>query len=165
MGIDPGSRVTGFAVIKTIEHETQHLSHGIIDLKHGEHLSGRLLILAKSLQTLLTRYQPDLVVVEKIFLGKNADSAFKLGHARGVVLTEVERAGAVLHEYATRVIKKGITGKGSADKLEVCQTLVRLLGLKKIEQLDASDALALAVFQAQQIWVDSRRAKMKEVSL
>lgn len=165
MGIDPGSRVTGFGILRVVGHQIQHLSHGVILLPEKKTLSSRLLTLSDCLQKLVQKYEPDAVAIEKIFLGKNADSAFKLGHARGVAMMEAERCGAEVSEYATRLVKKGITGKGSADKEEVRQTLIRLLGIPKIEKLDASDALALALYHAQRMISDSRFSRMKEVHL
>ena len=103
------------------------------------------------METLMKKYKPQQVSVEKIFLGKNADSAFKLGHARGVSMYESAKGGAEIFEYATRVVKKGIVGTGAADKDQVKMAVMRLLNLKAIQQIDASDALALAVFHAYQI--------------
>ena len=165
IGIDPGSRVTGFGVLRILGNQIQHVSHGVILLDEKKKFSERLLILSDCLQKIMTQYQPDIAVVEKIFLGKNADSAFKLGHARGISLMESHRANTQIFEYATRVVKKGITGKGSADKEEVRLTLLRLLGIKKIEKLDASDALALALYHAQRMIGESRYQRMKEVDL
>jgi len=165
MGIDPGSRVTGFGVLHIVGNQIRHLSHGIIVLQENKKLSERLLILSNCLQELFQKYEPQIVAVEKIFLGKNADSAFKLGHARGVVMMEAEKANAEIYEYATRLVKKGIAGKGSADKEEVRRTLMRLLGLKKIDKLDASDALALALYHAQCATTRARLERMKEVNV
>lgn len=165
MGIDPGSRVTGFGVLRVVGNQVQHLSHGVIVLPESKKISERLLVLSHCLQELFQKYEPQFVSVEKIFLGKNADSAFKLGHARGVVLMEAEKAEAEIYEYATRLVKKGITGKGASDKEEVKATVMKLLGLKKIEKLDASDALALALYHAQSMTTQSRLRRMKEVSL
>ncbi len=103
------------------------------------------------METLMKKYKPQQVSVEKIFLGKNADSAFKLGHARGVSMYESAKGGAEIFEYATRVVKKGIVGTGAADKDQVKMAVMRLLNIKAIQQVDASDALALAVFHAYQI--------------
>lgn len=107
--------------------------------------------LGEALESLLAKYKPQQVVIEKIFLGKNADSAFKLGHARGVAMYEAAKTEAHVVEYATRVVKKGIVGNGGASKEDVQSCLQRLLKIKAIERLDASDALALATFQAYQM--------------
>jgi crossover junction endodeoxyribonuclease RuvC len=148
LGIDPGSRVTGFGVIKVTRTRVEHISHGIILLPKDESLSLRLKVLSEGLQTILHKFRPEHVVVEKIFLGKNADSAFKLGHARGVVLAESAKSGAQIHEYATRIVKKAITGKGSAEKEQVKYMVEKILGLNQIDKMDASDALAMALYHA-----------------
>jgi crossover junction endodeoxyribonuclease RuvC len=148
LGIDPGSRITGFGLLNANSKGVEHISHGIILLPKDESLPLRLKVLAEGMQTLLAKYKPTQVVVEKIFLGKNADSAFKLGHARGVVLAEAAKFGAEVHEYATRVVKKAIAGKGSAEKEQVKFMVEKLLGIDQIEKIDASDALAMALYHA-----------------
>ena len=151
LGIDPGSRVTGFGVVQVIDDHVTHISHGVILLQDEDSFSGRMCELGEGLETLLKKYKPDQVSIEKIFLGKNADSAFKLGHARGVAMYESAKNGAHVYEYATRVVKKGIVGTGAATKEQVQMALTRLLNIKAISKMDASDALALAVFHAFQI--------------
>lgn len=148
IGIDPGSRLTGFGVIYVSPQGVSHVSHGIIKLDESKSLQERLLELGSSISQIYSKHKPNIVVVEKIFLGKNADSAFKLGHARGVVIYEAMKSGCECFEYATRVVKKGITGSGGADKESVKMNIEVLLGIGKIEYLDASDALAMAVFHA-----------------
>lgn len=162
MGIDPGSRRTGFAIIRSSAHRLEHISHGVIVLNEKQDLPLRLRELGSNLSELLTKYRPQIVVIEKIFLGKNADSAFKLGHARGVATYEACKAGSEVIEYSTREVKKGITGRGAADKLQVRSALEVYLRLTKIQHLDASDALALAVFHAGRM---THLARMKESEL
>ncbi len=155
LGIDPGSRVTGFGALKVsgtgAGARIQHLNHGVIVMDPKDPFPKRMKELGESMDVILRKYNPDQVVIEKIFLGRNADSAFKLGHARGVALYESAKFGAEVIEYATRLVKKGVTGKGSASKEEVQLCLQRLLNLKAIARLDASDALALAAFHAYRI--------------
>ncbi|MCE3010875.1 MAG: crossover junction endodeoxyribonuclease RuvC [Proteobacteria bacterium] len=145
-GIDPGSRISGFGIIECKSGTFKHINHGSIHLETELGFADRMLELSGSLQGLLQKYQPEVVVIEKIFLGKNADSAFKLGHARGVAILEAARSGARVVEYATRVVKKGLTGHGGADKDSVQLFVQRILALKEIRQIDASDALALALY-------------------
>lgn len=151
LGIDPGSRVTGFGLIRIQNSEVRHISHGVIVLDPKAGFADRMCELGEGVQQILEKYHPQQVAIEKIFLGKNADSAFKLGHARGVALYESAKTGAQIHEYATRVIKKGIVGTGAASKEQVGLALSRLLKIKAISREDASDALALAVFHAYQL--------------
>lgn len=148
MGVDPGSRLTGFGVIAMEtkgrgDIRLEHLSHGVIVLDE-ETFAERIHALGQHFREVLAKYKPQHVVLEKIFLGKNADSAFKLGHARGVLMYEAKCTAAVVSEYATRVVKKSVTGNGGADKEQVQAVLQMLLKIPKIQRLDASDALAMA---------------------
>jgi crossover junction endodeoxyribonuclease RuvC len=173
-GIDPGSRVAGFGIIKTNHKANRNanqneaydvLSHGVIVMPEKKSFQERLLVLGQSIQKLLKKYQPDEVAIEKIFLGKNADSAFKLGHARGVAMYECARLNLPISEYATRSIKQSVTGKGSADKEQVRKVVQMLLSIKEIEHLDASDALAVAVHHAHQCSSQLKSFAMREAQL
>lgn len=146
LGIDPGSRVTGFGVIETDGERMIHVRHGVIVVDEKASFGLRLSQLAEGMREILQAHCPQQVVLEKIFLGKNADSAFKLGHARGVLMSEAASAGASLVEYATRQVKKGVTGSGAASKEDVQAVVQNLLALSQIQRLDASDALALACY-------------------
>lgn len=152
LGIDPGSRVTGFGVIRIdSRNQIEHVNHGVVVIDADLPFSVRMKELGQAMEQILVKYKPRYVVIEKIFLGKNADSAFKLGHARGVAMYESALAECEVTEYATRVVKKGVVGTGAASKEDVANALARLLKIKAISRLDASDALALAVFHAFQI--------------
>ncbi len=145
LGVDPGSRITGFGLIRWDNERIEHITHGVIVMENKESFAGRIIELGMSFREIMNKYRPDEVVIEKIFLGKNADSAFKLGHARGVVMYEAGALGAEVYEYATREVKKGVTGNGGASKEDVQFVLQSLLKLKSIQRIDASDALAMAV--------------------
>lgn len=148
VGIDPGSIKTGFGVIEVQGDNIRHINHGVILLADEAGFPERLLALSDSLQMIFKKYEAQHVIVEKIFMGKNADSAFKLGHARGVALTEAMRAGARLFEYTTRAVKKGVAGSGASSKEQVQISLKTILRLNQIVNMDASDALAMAVYHA-----------------
>jgi len=151
IGIDPGSLKLGYAIIDAIPFSTQMsiVSMGVISMNSKFTFEKRLLQIGEEMNRLLQQYQPSVASVEKIFLGKNTDSAFKLGHARGVAVYECVKNGLSLREYATKTIKKGIAGSGSADKLMVQNSLESLMKIKiKSSGFDATDALALAVYHA-----------------
>lgn len=148
VGIDPGSLKTGFGVIEVVGNDIRHLNHGVILLADEAGFAERLLALSDSLQMILKKYAATHVVIEKIFMGKNADSAFKLGHARGIAMMEAARAGCETHEYATRVVKKSVAGSGAATKEQVQLALKTRLRLTQIVNFDASDALAMAIHHA-----------------
>lgn len=163
IGIDPGSRVTGFGVLEVCGHQLIHITHGVICMDLEASFSERMKQLGESLQEIFLKHQPQHVSIEKIFLGRNADSAFKLGHARGVAMYEAARANAQVVEYATRLVKKGIVGTGAAEKEAVRAALQSLLKIKGIARLDASDALALAVYHAFQLQNKSVWVKAVEI--
>lgn len=157
LGIDPGSTFTGFGVVNSDRDTIVHVSHGVIAPPASLSFHERLAIIAGELEALVERVKPDEVVIERIFLGKNADSAFKLGHVRGVAVSTGIRAGAEVVEYAARAVKKGITGSGAASKDQVQIVLFAALGLVNHRaRLDASDALALAFYHARNLQVAAR---------
>lgn len=152
LGIDPGSRFLGFAAIEAdIQGRMKPLEYGVLKFDSKENLTNRLLEVGSGLRELMQTYKPEHISLEKIFLGKNADSAFKLGHARGIVIYEALLAQATVFEYATRAVKKGITGSGSSEKEHVRLVIQNLLKLPPIKSLDASDALAMACYHVTQL--------------
>jgi crossover junction endodeoxyribonuclease RuvC len=157
LGIDPGTRITGFGLVRASGSEIQHVTHGIVQMTPTAAFPERIFELGEALGQILAKYRPDIVVIEKIFMGKNADSAFKLGHARGVAMLEARRVQAEVVEYATRLVKKGIAGTGAASKEDVQVILQRLLNVRSISKIDASDALALAAFHGFQLQSQRRQ--------
>ncbi len=154
LGIDPGSRVTGYGIVELNGTDVSYVKHGALDLlRNTTNFSDRLALLGQNLRLILSEFSPQHVAIERVFLGRNADSAFKLGHARGVAVYESAIQGCQLHEYATREVKKGITGSGASEKIEVMEVLYRLLKISNREQrsFDASDALALAYFHCHKL--------------
>lgn len=148
LGVDPGSRITGFGVIRVEKGRLEHINHGVILLDAEQSFPLRMKELGSAFREVMDKYKPQQVVIEKIFLGKNADSAFKLGHARGVVMYEAGLGEAAVYEYATRVVKKGVTGNGGSSKEDVQAILKAILNIKAINRIDASDALAMACHHA-----------------
>jgi crossover junction endodeoxyribonuclease RuvC len=145
-GIDPGTVVTGFGVIRVSSNGVTVLSHGTIRNRAGTPMPERLAAIFTELETVLRRFTPNEIAIETAFYGKNAQSALKLGQARGVAILSAVRSGTVPVEYSPREVKKAITGNGNASKRQV-QLMVRShLGLKEtIEPHDASDAVAVAI--------------------
>ena len=149
IGIDPGSRVTGYGVVR-LKQDFEFLEAGIIDLRKFGELPQRLAQLTTELQDVFEKWNPDSVSIEKVFLGKNPASAFTLGHARGICLAQAAAVGASVAEYATRSAKKAVSGRGSATK-EDLQKIIEMQFGRRFEQLDATDALALALCHGRQI--------------
>ena len=165
LGIDPGSRFLGFGVLLFENNVLTPIEYGVLKFNVKEDLTNRLLEIGDGVRELFQDYKPDHVSIEKIFLGKNVDSAFKLGHARGVVIYEALKAQAEVFEYATRLVKKGITGNGSAEKDNVRVVIQNILKIPPVKSLDASDALALACFHSSQLRLaqfKKRQAKLSE---
>lgn len=144
LGIDPGTRVTGWGIIKASPSHNELIAYGTVPLK-SKNLSERLQELSAGLSQVVATYQPEVAVVEKIFLGKNVDSAFKLGHARGVCLMVAAQNKMPVFEYAARKVKQALTGSGSAKKEQVQTLALAELKVQQKVALDASDALALAL--------------------
>lgn len=160
MGLDPGSRITGIGLVRVDRDKVEHLYHGVIDATKEHTFYQRIAKIGSEFRAICEKFHPDFVVIEQIFLGKNADSAFKLGHARGICMYEALQSGAKVSEYATRVVKKGVTGNGGADKLQVHAALEKLLQVRIQGAIDASDALALAYHHGIQIEVERKMSRM-----
>ena len=146
LGIDPGSRITGYGVVgKGAGGKLTHICHGIIRLTPGATLSNKLLEISEGLGAVIEEHAPDAVAIEDIFFAKNVRSAVILGHARGVSMLSAAAFGLDVFEYAPMKIKQAVTGYGNAPKEQV-QKMVRAL-LKGVgdPSPDAADALATAI--------------------
>ena len=148
LGIDPGSRKTGYGLIENTGNRIRHLASGCIRLNAKHPLSDRLSILSRELGQLIEEFRPDCRVVEKIFFAKNAQSALTLGHARGVILLKFSERNLPIHEYQTLKIKQTVVGVGRADKDQVQHMVKILLNLQNKLQEDEADALAVAITHA-----------------
>lgn len=142
--------MAGFGSVEMVGGKVTYVEHGLIQLKATLEFHVRIGLLGDELSKILARLKPDMVAIEKVFVGKSVDSAFKLGHARGVCIYEAMKSGAQIAEYAPREIKKGITGSGAAEKEQVASCVWALLGLRPQDssRFDATDALAMAVHHA-----------------
>lgn len=152
IGIDPGSRLTGYGCVERSGPQLRHVIHGTFSLMQGRQsvaFEDRLLLLYQQLGALINRYQPQVLVVEKVFFAKNPLSALKLGQVRGVVLLVGKVYGLEIAEYNPTEVKKACVGQGQADKEQVARMIQLILGKQHFETLDASDALALAICHAQ----------------
>jgi len=146
LGLDPGSRRTGFGVIECRGPECFHVAHGCIAVE-GEEIAGRLRTIFERLQSVISEHDPGEVAVERVFVNRNVDSALKLGQARGAALCAVP-AGLPVFEYAPRAIKLALVGSGAAEKSQVAHMIKLLLRIDGRIAPDASDALAVAVCHA-----------------
>ena len=149
IGLDPGTLNMGWGVLSVTEDSVEVLDFGCLIFSKKEAVGKRLLPMEKSLSLLFKKHRPRQTAIEKVFLGKNPDSAFKLGQAFAMGLYVSERFSSSVFEYSTRKIKKSLTGHGSASKDSVRFFVENGLGLKqKIKFQDSSDALAAALCHA-----------------
>ena len=145
IGIDPGIRNTGWGIISNFENKIQHIDHGVIVPNTEESDASRLFYISSHLDEILNNYKPSLAVIEKIFVSASGESALKLGMARGVALNVIaSKKNILIKELAARFVKKAITGSGAADKNQIKFMIEKLLA-KRVDKLDASDALAIAI--------------------
>src|SRR6201994_3957727 len=146
LGLDPGSRRTGFGVIECRGSDYKHVAHGCIAVD-GAEIADRLRRIFEGLQTLIAEHGPGEIAVERVFVNRNVDSALKLGQARGAALCAIPQ-GVKVFEYAPRAIKLALVGSGAAEKAQVGHMIKTLLQLNEKISPDASDALAIAVCHA-----------------
>jgi crossover junction endodeoxyribonuclease RuvC len=145
VGVDPGTLRLGWGVVARQRNEMRHVAHGVIALDAREPLARRLQRIEIELGRVLSEHRPEVGSVETLFFHKDAQAAAKLGHARGVVLLSLARAGIEVAEYAPARVKKAIAGHGQADKRQIALMIRALLRLDQLPAFDAADALALAV--------------------
>jgi crossover junction endodeoxyribonuclease RuvC len=144
LGIDPGSRITGFGVIEIVDGRLSYITSGCIRVT-GAALPERLKSIFDSVGEIVSQYQPDELAIEQVFVKNNVDSALKLGQARGAAICAAMTRALDVYEYTPTQIKQAIVGKGHADKAQV-QFMVRaILKLPGLPQEDAADALACAL--------------------
>ena len=145
LGIDPGSRKTGFGIIRIDRKQPVYVSSGTIRLPVKEPLSVRLRVLFESLSEIIDTHRPTVAAIESVFMAKSADSALKLGHARGAAMVACVVNELAVFEYAARQIKQSVVGTGAASKQQVQHMVTVLLGLSAEPAVDAADGLAAAL--------------------
>jgi crossover junction endodeoxyribonuclease RuvC len=144
LGIDPGSRITGYGVIRVVNNKAEYLGSGCIKVK-DDSLAKRLKNVFDGVGEIIKQFQPTTFAIEQVFMAKNPDSALKLGQARGAAIVAATNVDLPVFEYSARQIKQSVVGKGSADKVQVQHMVTHLLKLSKTPQPDAADALAVAL--------------------
>ena len=146
LGIDCGSRVTGYGVIDTDGADCIFVRCGAIRSKPSDPLAGRLKSIYNGIVEIIQEFGPEVAAFESLFYAANVQSALKLGHARGVSMFAAAEANLPVFEYSPLEVKSAVTGYGRAEKLQVQQMVCALLKLESLpETYDASDALAVAI--------------------
>lgn len=158
LGVDPGSRLTGYGCIDQLSgqfgHQLHHVAHGTLRLARAHRkevlpLEDRLFLIYEGLSELIRQFKPQIMVVEKVFFAKNVLSALSLGQARGAVVLTGKIHAMEIAEYNPTEVKLAVVGHGHAAKEEVARMVQLILGSQEFPTLDASDALALAICHAQ----------------
>lgn len=144
LGIDPGSRITGYGVVETSPRGVRYIASGCIRVQDAE-FPARLKRIFDGVSEIIELYQPTQMAVEQVFMHKNADSALKLGQARGAAICATLNHDVPVFEYAARQVKQALVGKGNADKSQVQHMVKILLSIQGEMQIDASDALAISL--------------------
>lgn len=144
LGIDPGSRQTGFGLIDADGNRVSHVHSGFLRIQ-GEDFPARLREIFLGVQAIVAEYRPEAVAIEQVFMARNADSALKLGQARGAAICGVLQADVPVAEYSPREIKQAVVGKGGAAKEQIQHMVRLLLNITGTLQADQADALAIAI--------------------
>lgn len=153
LGIDPGSRFTGFGVLDFVGDRASYVASGTIKSPDGS-FPERLKKIFDSVSDVVVQYQPDIVAIESVFMAKNAGSALKLGHARSAAICATFAFDIEVFEYAPREIKQAVVGTASKDQVQ--HMVVSLLQLDGVPASDAADALAAAICHGHQRRLQSR---------
>ncbi|MGB9082194.1 MAG: crossover junction endodeoxyribonuclease RuvC [Desulfuromonadaceae bacterium] len=145
LGIDPGSRITGFGIVEKAGNRLLHIDNGAIFTDTAADFPGRLKKIFDGLLEIIAQYRPDQVAIENIFFSTNPQSALKLGQARGAAIVAAVHCGLPVAEYTALQVKQAVVGQGRAEKGQVQKMIRALLSLPEVAQADASDALAVAI--------------------
>ncbi|MDI6779625.1 MAG: crossover junction endodeoxyribonuclease RuvC [Bacteroidota bacterium] len=146
MGIDPGTLVTGYGIIEISDSKLQLITCDAVENKNKTNMSARLEAIFNKLNKVIKKYSPDEIAIETAFYGKNAQSALKLGQARGVAMLTAILNKTPLTEYSPREVKKSVVGNGAASKEQVQYMVKSLLKLRTLpKHYDTTDALAVAI--------------------
>jgi len=147
VGIDPGSRKTGFGVIETIKGQHAYVASGVIRLPDAD-LPERLQVIFESITEVIKEYLPNQMAIEQVFMSKNANSALVLGQARGAAIVAATNQQLPVSEYEAKKVKQSVVGNGGADKTQVQHMVKQILRLSAMPQEDAADALGVALCHA-----------------
>lgn len=160
LGIDPGSRRTGFGLVEVVGMQSRYVSSGIVRLPEKP-LPDRLDIIFNSLSELIREYRPDQLAIEEVFFARDPRAALKLGQARGAAILAGTQQGLAVFEYSARTVKQSVVGNGGATKEQVQHMVTRLLKLPATPPEDAADGLAIALCHIQTI---NLRGRLGELS-
>lgn len=153
IGIDPGSRITGYGVIDADRGQLQFVACGVVKTTTKYPFPYRLNEIFDGINEVVQVHGPVIAAIEEVFLATNPRSALKLGHARGAAVVAAMQNGLMVYDYSARAVKQAVVGYGQADKKQVQHMVRVLLGLSGSPSSDAADALAVAICHANQFQV------------
>jgi crossover junction endodeoxyribonuclease RuvC len=148
LGIDPGTRITGYGIIDVEGNRLRHVDNGIVKTRSSDPLPLRLKTIYDGLTVVLREFSPETVAIEQVFMAKNPKAALTLGHARGAAVIASVNLNLEVHEYSALQVKSAVVGYGHAEKQQVQHMVKALLNLPEVAQEDAADALAVAICHA-----------------
>jgi crossover junction endodeoxyribonuclease RuvC len=153
LGIDPGSRVTGYGIIDTDQGNLQYVACGVVKTNPQFPFAHRLNEIFEGINEVVQVHSPVIAAVEDVFMASNPRSALKLGHARGAAVVAAMQNGLAVYDYSPRAVKQAVAGYGQAEKSQVQHMIRVLLGLSRVPSSDAADALAVAICHANQFHI------------
>lgn len=146
LGVDPGSAITGYGLVKQISNKLEALDYGCIRTSPSQSLEVRLQKIYKEIKALINHYKPDYFAVEELFFNKNVKTALTVGHARGVIVLAGAESNLAINEYTPLQVKQAVVGYGRAEKSQIQFMVKTILGLPDIPKPDdVADALAVAI--------------------
>lgn len=148
LGIDPGSRITGFGVIDWHGREPVYVASGCIKTLPNDELAGRIGMIVRGIGDLVAEYRPNQAAVEQVFVNVNPAATLMLGQARGAAVAALVLRDLPVYEYTALQVKQSVVGRGKAAKEQVQHMVVQMLGLSGTPQADAADGLAVAITHA-----------------
>ncbi len=152
LGIDPGTAITGYGIIKKSGNKISVIKYGVIRTNSSQIFPERLKIIYENICLLIKDYNPGAVAIEQLFFNKNARTALSVGHARGVLILAAVNSAINVSEYTPLQVKQAVVGYGRADKRQVQKMVKSILGLQKLPRPDdAADALAIAICHAHSV--------------
>lgn len=155
LGIDPGSRVTGYGVIQIVDEKITYVASGCIRLGNEE-LSNKMASICNGIAKVVSLYSVQEVAIESVFMHQNPSAAIKLGQARGAAIVGSANGDTILYEYTAKQVKQSVVGYGAAQKSQIQQMVMQLLNLSGKISEDSADALAVAICHA-----NSRKSRNK----
>ena len=148
LGIDPGTNITGFGLIKIIDNNFTYVHHAVIKTGLKNKYTTKLALINEATNNIIDEYNPSHVAIESVFFSVNAGTAIKLGQARGAAICACSRAALEVFEYSPRTVKMVVTASGASDKEQLQKKVKNILKIRRKLEIDASDALGVAICHA-----------------